>query len=89
MHLRWFRGRFAPKAPDVERAQRDECPNAHSESVNSLRNSLAEAVIQRDLTYYVSIIIAAFAVVMFLTFFYSFAYVLMVRFNAVIERAAG
>jgi hypothetical protein len=41
------------------------------------------------LTCYVGIIVAALAVGMFLTVFYSFAYVLMVRFNAVIERAVG
>jgi hypothetical protein len=90
MHLRWFRDRFAPKGPDVGRAQRDERhANDRNESVNSLRNSLVEAVIQRDLTCYVGIIVSALAAGMFLTVFYSFAYLLMVRFNAVIERAAG
>jgi hypothetical protein len=90
MHLRWFRARFAPKGPEVGRAQRDEWhANDRKENVNSLRNSLVEAVIQRDLTCYVGIIVAALAVGMFLTVFYSFAYVLMVRFNAVIERAVG
>jgi hypothetical protein len=90
MRLRWFRGRFAPKAPDVKGAHRDEVrPIGGEEITNSLRNSLIEKAIQRDLTAYVCVIVAVFAIGMFLTAFYSVAYVLMLRFNAVIERAAG
>ena|SRR5690348_9137721 len=89
MRSKWFRNHFGPKA-DASSGQRDESrAKDRSESTNSLRNSLVEKAMQRDLTGVVGVLVTAFAIGMFLTVFYSFAYLLMVRFNAVVERAAG
>jgi len=90
MHLSSFRDRFAPKAPDAGGPQCDELrASDRNESSNSLRNSLVEKTIQRDLTGFVGVIVATFAIGMILMVFSSFAYGLMFRFNALIERAAG